>query len=125
MLTGGSDNLIKIWDYEAQKTVPFFYQAFIGHTFPISDVMFNPCDNNTVISTADKDGIYIWQFHGDTQTNYLPEIEDQNANVVSAFDKVSMHQPTTLEKMRMAVKEKKKPKLAEFSFIVPAFEPAE
>ena len=51
MLTGGSDNLIKIWDYEAQKTVPFFYQAFIGHTFPISDVMFNPCDNNTVIST--------------------------------------------------------------------------
>jgi len=60
MLTGGADNLIKIWDYEAQKTVPFFYQAFIGHTFPITDVMFNPCDNNTVISTADKDGIYIW-----------------------------------------------------------------
>ena len=25
MLTGGEDNLIKMWDYDAQKTVPFFY----------------------------------------------------------------------------------------------------
>lgn len=25
MLTGGDDNLIKIWDYEAQKTVPFYF----------------------------------------------------------------------------------------------------
>jgi hypothetical protein len=25
MLTGGEDNLIKIWDYEAQKSVPFFF----------------------------------------------------------------------------------------------------
>lgn len=33
-----------------------------------------------------------------------------------------MHQPTVLEKMRMSVKEKKKPRLAEFSFIVPPFE---
>jgi hypothetical protein len=36
-----------------------------------------------------------------------------------------MHQPTTLEKMRLAVKSKKNPKLAEFSFIVSPFEPAE
>ena len=86
--------------------------------------MFNPCDNNTVISSADKDGIYIWQFHGDTQTNYLPEVED-DAAVLPSIDRNLLHQPTTLERMRMAVKEKKKPKLAEFSFIVPAFEPAE
>jgi hypothetical protein len=125
MLTGGSDNLIKIWDYEAQKTVPYYYQAFIGHTFPISDVMFNPCDNNTIISTADKDGIYIWQFHGDTHTNFLPEIEAQEEQEVVPIDRNAFHQPTTLEKMRMAVKEKKKPKLAEFSFIVAPFEPAE
>lgn len=36
-----------------------------------------------------------------------------------------MHQPTVLERMRMSVKEKKKPKLAEFSFIVQPFIPAE
>jgi WD40 repeat protein len=46
MLSGGDDNLIKVWDYEAQKTVPYYFQAFIGHTYPITDVMFNPCDNN-------------------------------------------------------------------------------
>lgn len=25
MLTGGEDNLLKIWDYDAQKTVPYFF----------------------------------------------------------------------------------------------------
>lgn len=25
MLTGGQDNLIKIWDYDAQTNIPFFY----------------------------------------------------------------------------------------------------
>ena len=34
-----------------------------------------------------------------------------------------MHAPSILEVMRNAVKEKKKPKLAEFSFIVPDFKP--
>ena len=34
------------------------------------------------------------------------------------IDRDDLHQPTVLEKMRMAVKEKKKPKLAEYSFIV-------
>jgi hypothetical protein len=44
--------------------------------------MFNPCDNNTVISTADKDGIYFWQFHGDTHTNYLPIQDEQQVQEV-------------------------------------------
>ena len=25
MLTGGQDNLLKLWDYEAQKSVPYYY----------------------------------------------------------------------------------------------------
>ena len=33
----------------------------------------------------------------------------------------SLHEPTVLERMRASVKEKRKPKLAEFSFIVPEF----
>jgi WD40 repeat protein len=43
-MTGGDDSLIKAWDYEADRTIPYFYQAFIGHTYGVSDVIFNPCD---------------------------------------------------------------------------------
>ena len=25
LLTGGEDNMVKIWDYEAQKTVPYYF----------------------------------------------------------------------------------------------------
>ena len=46
MLTGGEDNMIKVWDYEANKTIPFFFQSFIGHTYPVKNLMFNPLDNS-------------------------------------------------------------------------------
>jgi len=36
MLTGGEDSMVKIWDYEVSKTVPYFFQSFIGHTYPLS-----------------------------------------------------------------------------------------
>lgn len=62
LLTGGEDSLLKVWDYEAQKTVPYFFQAFIGHTYPVRSVMFCPNDNSTVLSVGDKDGIYLWSF---------------------------------------------------------------
>jgi WD40 repeat protein len=35
MMTGGEDSLIKVWDSEAPKSVPYFYQAFIGHTYGV------------------------------------------------------------------------------------------
>ena len=76
MLTGGQDNLLKMWDYEAQKTVPYFFQAFIGHTYPVVSTMFNPLDNGMVISAAENDGIYIWQFHGDVHSNYHPQEQE-------------------------------------------------
>lgn len=118
MITGGEDNLLKMWDYDAQKTVPFYYQAFIGHTFPLVSAIFNPLDNGMVISAAENDGIYIWSFYGDIKSNYHPQIEEEGEAATGVIDREELHQPTVLEKMRMAVKEKKKPKLAEYSFIV-------
>ena len=71
-LTGGQDNLIKVWDTDAQKSVPHWFQAFIGHTYPITDCIFNPCDNRTILSIGGEDGILIWEFHGDTtDTDYF------------------------------------------------------
>lgn len=46
MLTGGEDNMVKIWDYEAQKATPFWFQSFIGHTYPVNGLTFNPKNNN-------------------------------------------------------------------------------
>lgn len=44
MITGGEDCMVKVWDYEAHKTVPYFFQAFIGHTNAVRNLMFNPVD---------------------------------------------------------------------------------
>lgn len=121
MITGGQDNLLKMWDYDAQKTVPYFFQAFIGHTYPLVKTMFNPFDNGMVISAAENDGIYIWQFHGDVNTNFHPPVENEGEAPGSQFDRDQLHEPTVLERMRASVKEKRKPKLAEFSFILPEF----
>lgn len=76
MLSGGEDNLIKIWDYDAQTTTPSHFQAFIGHTFPVVNALFNPWDNNMVFSAGQNDGIFIWQFHGDTHTNFFPQLDE-------------------------------------------------
>jgi WD40 repeat protein len=69
-LTGGEDSILKIWDYEAQKTIPYYFQAFIGHTYPVRGVMFCPSDNSTIMTAGDKDGIYLWNFHGDVRTQF-------------------------------------------------------
>ena len=46
MLTGGEDTLLKIWDYEAQETRSYNFQSFIGHTYALTAVMFNPKNNS-------------------------------------------------------------------------------
>lgn len=69
-LTGGEDSMLKVWDYEAQKTAPYYFQAFIGHTYPVRGAMFCPTDNGTLLSIGEKDGIYLWSFHGDVRTQY-------------------------------------------------------
>jgi len=70
MLTAGEDSMVKIWDYDAQKTIPFFFQSFIGHTYPLTAIIFNPRNNNQVISVGERDGIYIWDFNGDMEGDY-------------------------------------------------------
>ena len=45
--------------------------------------------------------------------------------MTQVVDRDALHEPTVLEKMRRLVKEKKKPKLKETSFIVSNFEPCE
>ena len=120
MLTGGADHLLKVWDYDAQKSIPYFFQAFIGHSYPLTKAIFNPNDNNTIISIGGDDGIYIWQFHGDTQTNYFEEDTEQKENSERIqFPTDLLHEPTQLEKMRTSVREKKTPKLKELCFNLP------
>jgi len=70
MLSGGEDNMVKIWDYEAQKSVPYYFQSFIGHTYPINALMFNPRNNAQIFSVGEKDGIFIWDFNGDIDSDY-------------------------------------------------------
>jgi WD40 repeat protein len=70
--------MIKVWDYEAQKTAPYYFQTFIGHNYPINSIMFNPTNPEQVISVGANDGIFIWNFTGDNETNFAftnqPEI---------------------------------------------------
>ena len=83
--------------------------------------MFNPLDNNMVISAAENDGIYIWQFAGDVNTDFHPPMEQAEEGPSNQVEREQLHEPTVLERMRAAVKDKRKPKLAEFSFILPEF----
>lgn len=62
--------MIKVWDYEVQKTIPYFFQSFIGHTYPVSAVLFNPCNNSQMITVGEFDGIFVWEFNGDVENDY-------------------------------------------------------
>lgn len=87
--------------------------------------MFNPLDNNMIFSAGENDGIFIWQFHGDTQTNFFPQLDEDEANHLAALtmhvDRDALHEPSVLEKMRAKVQERRKPKLSPYSFIMPEF----
>ena len=123
MLTGGDDNLLKLWDSDAQKTVPYYFQAFIGHIYPVTACMFSPANNRTIYTTGEKDGIYVWRFYGDTQTNMYPEGADAHQEAyVEVPDRNKLNEPSNLERMRMQVKELKKPVLGAYAFVVPEFD---
>ena len=118
-LTGGEDNLIKVWDFEAQKTTPYFYQAYIGHTYAVSQVMFDPRNNNRIFSMS-HDGLFVWDFRGDCQTQYLSEPLYRDREL-KPLNRSKLHEPTVLERMRNAVKNKIKKKLDDFCFVMPEF----
>jgi WD40 repeat protein len=70
MISAGQDHMIKVWDYEVQKTIPYFFQCFIGHTYPVAAILFNPTNNGQVITIGEHDGIFIWDFNGDVENDY-------------------------------------------------------
>lgn len=105
MLTGGEDSMVKIWDYEAQKTVPYYFQSFIGHTYPVNSLMFNPRNNHQIISVSSRDGIFIWDFNGDIENDYKQvHLAGQDAPTLSTIEEKN---PSMLEKIRTTYKAKK------------------
>jgi WD40 repeat protein len=50
--------------------VSFYFQSFIGHTYPINAIMFNPKNNGQIISVGASDGIFVWDFNGDIENDY-------------------------------------------------------
>lgn len=106
LISAGEDNMVKIWDYEAQKTVPYYFQSFIGHTYPINDIIFNPRNNEQIFSIGLRDGIYVWQFNGDIESDYKQGHlagQDMPSNQTIDGEKP----PSLLEKIRTTNKAKK------------------
>jgi WD40 repeat protein len=108
-LTGGEDSMLKAWDYEASKTSPYFFQAFIGHTYPVRGVMFCPNDNSTIMSIGDKDGIYMWSFYGDIRTQFSHALmEDEVASPIQeGGEHKRARSGSVLERLRNSKKEQK------------------
>jgi len=118
MLTAGDDKLIKLWDSNASKNDPQYFQAFIGHTFPVEKCFFKPGDNSIIYSTGPKDGIYVWEFKGDVGPHHLEREEDEGPYEKNSND---YNKPSKLEEMRGMVKELRLPKLQKGSFKVEPF----
>ena len=60
VLTGGSDSLIKIWEYNAQDEALLPSQSFAGHVGPIKKIVSSRSEY--VISLGEEEGIYTWKF---------------------------------------------------------------
>lgn len=73
-ITAGEDRMIKIFDSDIDKISPYYFQSFIGHTFPVKKAFFN--NNNQCFSIGGRDGIHMWTFRGDVSENYENYAED-------------------------------------------------
>lgn len=70
LITCGDDKNVKIFDSSVDKISPYYFQSFIGHTFPVTKAFFNPSNNKQCISIGGRDGIHLWKFNGDTKNLY-------------------------------------------------------
>lgn len=118
--------MVKVWDYEANKTLPFYFQAFIGHTYAVKSLMFCPLDNGLVLSAGEKDGIYLWNFYGDIKTSYahsaLEDLTSQKVN--SEKESIGTKGQSVLERLRTTRKENKQNlALQQDAIILPSFKP--
>ena len=59
MLTGGGDNLIRIWEYVPQDEALLPSQSFAGHVSTIKKIVTTKSEY--VISLGDEEGIYTWK----------------------------------------------------------------
>ena len=71
LFTGGTDTLLKIWDYATQPNV-LNCQAFLGHSSEVSFIKFL-YNGRMVVTSGTGNLIYFWEFHGDTSPIMLPE----------------------------------------------------
>jgi hypothetical protein len=70
--------------------------------------MFNPLDNTQVFSAGEHDGIYVWNFYGDTNTEFSHRDEVTMQKISSSLSQPKLSQtPSILEKMRQTRKETK------------------
>ena len=88
--------------------------------------MFNPRNNQQIISIGERDGIYVWEFNGDVENdfkqNHLAGQDIQSLSTLEEKMPVSK-----LEELRTKNKEKKafRNQLSEDTFIIPSFKPME
>ncbi len=65
IITGGLDNLIKLWQRDGSEIV-----QFVGHTAPIRSASFSP-DGQTILSSSSDKTISIWNLSGDRLHTFL------------------------------------------------------
>jgi WD40 repeat protein len=71
LVTGGSDKLIKLWEYGARQN-SLRSQGFIGHSYQIQHLRFSLDRNYLISCAAGPDGIFVWKFNGDTSNSATP-----------------------------------------------------
>lgn len=75
-VTCGDDKTVKVFDADADKMSPFYFQSFIGHTFAVEKAFFNPRNSRQCISVGGRDGIHLWRFNGDVRDSVDPPAEE-------------------------------------------------
>ncbi|CAG9336068.1 unnamed protein product [Blepharisma stoltei] len=88
LVTGGTDRILKIWDYSS-KPNSISGQAFIGHSFNISNIGWSIDRNYLISSSQGPDGIFIWKFFGDKTPLELPPPPQTKPEAVKIIDEES------------------------------------
>jgi uncharacterized protein with WD repeat len=71
LVSGGSDNLIKIWNLNTGEEI----HTITGHSEPVYSVAISP-DGQTLISSSDDNTIKVWNLTTDEQIYTLTEDSD-------------------------------------------------
>lgn len=58
MATGGSDHLVKLWDWETGRLLT----DGIGHSAPVRSLLFSP-DDRQLVSVGEDGNIFVWNVY--------------------------------------------------------------